>query len=49
MNKIFNVCCVPVANSSDICLIARDSMRTISSNNYLELILLEKSIKDLTI
>lgn len=49
MIKLFNVCCYNVANSSDICLVAKDTIRTISSNDFLDLMLLERSIKGLSI
>lgn len=49
MIKLFNACCHNVANSSDICLVTKNTIRTISSNDFLDLILLERSIKGLSI
>lgn len=49
MKKVLNYYCYPIANSSDIALFTDNSMRRISSTDFLELMLAERDIKGLTI
>ena len=49
MIKLFNNYYYPVVNSSDMCLISANTMKTMSSTNTLESMLEQKSINDLTI
>ena len=49
MIKLFNNYYYPVVNSSDMCLISANTMRTMSSTDTLESMLEQKSINDLTI